>query len=138
MVNRQRDEDTGGEFDGDWEPGGLEDVFPVFFDVADMSDEEAEWRPGLDDTRSMRAAKAGERAVWRMLRGVKHHGSRVRTKAWLTREGEPVTRVDLHPDGWLELEARMRELEAQADEAQRSRRTVTELSAMHLLEDCQW
>lgn len=138
MVNRARDEDTGGEFDGKWEPDWPEDAFPVFFDVAEMSDEETEWRAGLDDTRSMRAAKAGERVVWRLLRDVKHRGSRVRTKAWLTRDGEPVTRVDLHPDGWLELEERMRELKAQADEAQRYRRTVMELSARHLLEDGVW
>lgn len=71
----------------------------------------------------------------RMLRGVRHRGSRVRTKVWLTRDGEPVTRVDLHPDGWLELEARMRDLEERAADGDRYRRMVETLDALGLIED---
>ncbi len=127
MSNRRRSEDAGDEeFDGEHGSDGPGDLVPVYFDVADMSDEETEWRPGLDDTRSMRAGKQGERAVWRLLERVNCRGSRVRTKVWLTRDGEPVTRVDLHPDGWIELDAWVRELEALAAEAERYRRLLAQ------------
>jgi hypothetical protein len=124
MVSERRsgDKEIGGDGSGgEQEPDGLDDEDAVLFDVAELSTDETDWLAGPDYTRAIREAKRGERAVWRMLRGVSHRGSWARTKAWSTRDGEPVTRVDLHPDGWLELEARMRDLEERAADGDRYR-----------------
>lgn len=126
MVNGWRSDRGGDGSDGDQEPDGPGDGEAVLFDSADASGEDTEWWPGPDHTRAIRDAKAGERAVWRMLRGVSQRGTWVRTKAWASRDGEPVTRVDLHPDGWLELEARMRDLEARAVKAERILRLLAQ------------
>ena len=126
MVNGWRADKSGDEFDGDQESDGPGGGDAVLFDSADASGEDTEWWPGPDYTRAIREAKAGERAVWRMLRDVSQRGTWVRTKAWASRDGEPVTRLDLHPDGWLELEARMRDLEARAVEAERVLRLLAE------------
>ena len=119
MVNGRRNEDTGDGADGKQDFDRLDDGDAVFFDVADARADETQWLLGPDYTRSIREAKRGERAVWRLLRGVSRRGTRVRTKAWCTRDGEPVTRVDLHPDGWRELEARIRDLETRAADGNR-------------------
>lgn len=107
----------------------------VYFDVAEMSDEETEWRPGLDDTRSMREGERGGGAVSRMLQGVSQCGSRMRIKVWLTRDGEPVTRADAHPGAWLELEAHIRDLEERAADGDRYRRMTAALNARKLIHD---
>ena len=136
MVNRQHSDDTDGdEFAGEQEPDGPQDALPVFFDVAEISDEETEWWQGPEYTRAQREAERGADAMWRILRGVTHLGTRVRTKAWQTRDAEPVTRVDLHPQGWLELEARLRDLEERAADGDRYRRLMGMLRAGRLIAD---
>ena len=92
--------------------GGEEDA--VLFDIVEFDVAWSEWLPGVDYLRAIRAAKRGERALWRLLRSVRRRGSRVRTQALCTREGEPVTRVDMHPDGWRELAAHIQDLEKRA------------------------
>lgn len=93
--------------------GELEDD-AALFDVEELNIDWSEWSPGVDYTRAIRAAIRGESAVWRMLRRVRRRGSRVRTQALCTPDGEPVTRVDMHPDGWRELEEHIRDLEQRA------------------------
>jgi len=94
--------------------GGDTQEDSVLFDVEEFNVDWSEWLPGVDYLRAIRAAKRGERAVWRLLRGVRRRGSRIRTVALCTRDGEPVTRVDMHPDGWRELAAHIRDLEQRA------------------------
>lgn len=94
--------------------GGEREGDAVLFDVEELNIEWSEWLPDVDYTRAIRAAELGEAAVWRLLRSVRQRGSRVRTVALCTRDGEPVTRVDMHPDGWRELEEHIRDLEQRA------------------------
>lgn len=125
-----------GEQDGEQRRGGEGRAAPwdrfdagpeseaVLFDVADLDGAATDWLPGVDYTRAMREAEAGERAVWRLLRGVARRGTWARTKAWCSPDGEPITRVDLHPEGWLQLEARVRDLEALAADGDRYRQLM--------------
>lgn len=91
----------------------------VLLDVEEVHPEWSEWLPWVDYTKTVREAKAGALVARRMLRGVRGTGSRARITALSTRSGEPVTRVDLHPDAWRVLEemtadsARYRRLLAQ-------------------------
>lgn len=94
--------------------GGQPEEDAVLFDIEELNIEWSEWLPGVDYTQAMLTAIRGESVVWRLLRHVRHRGSRVRTQALCTRDGEPVTRLDMHPDGWRELEAHIRDLEQRA------------------------
>ena len=106
-------EAAGDGFDGDSEDDD------VLLDVEEVHPEWSEWLPWVDYVRTVREAKAGALVARRMLRGVRGTGSRARITALSTRSGEPVTRVDLHPDAWRQLEemradgARYRRLLAQ-------------------------
>jgi hypothetical protein len=107
MVSEPRsgDKGIGGEGSGgEQEPDGLGDDDGVLLSVEELKDWSV-WLPGVDYTRTIRQAKAGEAVVRRMLRRITRRGSRARTESFSTRGGEPVTRVDLHPEGWAELEA---------------------------------
>ena len=121
MVRRRNEDTSGNGFGGEQEPDTPEDEDAVFFDAAELDTDDTDWQAGPDYTRAQREAKAGERAVWRALRGISPRGTWARTKAWQTREGEPVVRVDLHPGGWLALEERIRDLEARAADGDRYR-----------------
>jgi len=61
-----------------------------------------------------------------MVRGISPLGSWARTRAWHTREGEPVVRTDFHPGVWLALEARIRDLEARAADGDRYRALIAQ------------
>ena len=128
-VNRRNEGKNGNGFGGEQEPDAPEDEDAVFFDAAELDTDDTDWQAGPDYTRAQREAMAGERAVWRVLRGISPHGRWARTKAWQTREGEPVTRVDLHPGGWLALEERIRDLEARAADGDRYRALMAQSDA---------
>jgi hypothetical protein len=113
-VRRRNEGKDGNGFGGEQEPDAPGDEDAVFFDAAELDTDDTDWQAGPDYKRAQDEAMAGERAVWRVLRGISPRGTWARTKAWQTREGEPVTRVDLHPGGWLALEERIRDLEARA------------------------
>lgn len=87
--------------------GEQSDDDEVLFDVGELDVEWWKWLPGVDYTRTIREAKAGRAVVQGMVRGVRRPGSRLRVVALSTRRGEPVTRVDMHPDGWRELAGRV-------------------------------
>src|SRR5690349_11402700 len=86
------------------ERGPSDEALPLF-DVEALNIDWSAWLPGVDYTATIRRAKAGEAVLRTMIRRIRPHGSRVRTQCLSTREGEPVVRVDLHPDGWRELAA---------------------------------
>jgi hypothetical protein len=116
---RGEDQGTGGDGSDGWQdPGGLDDD-DVLLSVEELRDWRV-WLPGVDYTAAIRQAKAGEAAVRRLLRGVRRRGSRARTESLSTRGGEPVTRVDLHPEGWGEVE----KLAALAADGERYRRLM--------------
>jgi len=75
------------------------------FDLEEINVEWSAWSPGVDYTAAVQAAKAGAAAVQRILRGIEQYGSRARVQPLCTRLGEPVVRVDLHPDGWRQIAA---------------------------------
>ena len=75
----------------------------ALFDLEELNIDWSAWLPGVDYTATVREAEAGEAALRTVLRRLKRPGSRMRTQCLSTREGEPVLRVDLHPDGWREL-----------------------------------
>ncbi len=85
---------------GEYEP---DDETLALFDVEELNIDWPAWLPDVDYTATIRRAKAGEAVLRHMLRRIRHRGSRVRTQCLATREGEPVVRVDLHPDGWREV-----------------------------------
>jgi hypothetical protein len=86
-----------------------------FFDAEGLDAEWSAWVPGVDYTAAIRAARAGEAALWRVLATLRNPGSRVRSRSVCTRLGEPVVISYVHPDAWVELERRLRELEVAAD-----------------------
>jgi hypothetical protein len=115
--------EQGGREQGGREPDG-EEPDAVLFDAADLDTDDTDWAAGVDYTRAMRAAVRGARAAWRVLEGVAPRGSRVRVKAWCTREGEPMARADLRAGGWAALDARIRDLEERAADGDRYRALV--------------
>lgn len=100
----------------------------VLFDVDESNIEWSGWLAGVDYTSATREARRGEGVVWRILDGVQRRGARVRTQALCTHKGEPVTRVEMHPDGWRDLEQR-------AADGDRYRRMMAMLHARQLILD---
>jgi hypothetical protein len=105
MSEARRREQESDEEPGEGSEGEANDA-EVLFDVEELNIEWSEWLPWVDYVRTVREAKTGQMIVRRMIAGVRRPGSRLRTTALSTRAGEPVTRVDMHPDGWRELAER--------------------------------
>lgn len=82
---------------------GPHDEEPVLVDIHELNTDWSQWLPGVDYVATARETKAGEAALRSILRRVHHCGSRMRVQRLSTREGEPVVRLDLHPDGWREV-----------------------------------
>lgn len=123
MISKCNDDsDDGDEFGGEQEPDSL--GRPVFFDSAELSTDDTDWIPGPDYDRAQCEAERGAAAVWRVVDGISPLGSWARTKAWQTRDAEPVVRTDFHPGVWLALEARIRDLEARAADGDRYRALI--------------
>ena len=101
---------------GEHGSGDCADDVVRFFDAEGLDAEWSEWVPGPDYTAAIRAAKVGEAALWRVLAMLRNPGSRVRTRSVCTRLAEPVVISYVHPDAWVELERRLRDLEVAAEQ----------------------
>ncbi len=84
------------------ESGPCDDALALI-DVEELNIDWSAWMPDVEYIATFREAKAGEAVLRTVLGRLRRPGSRMRTQCLSTREGEPVVRVDLHPDGWREL-----------------------------------